>query len=320
MTDTTKHVLLGAGGAIADALARNLLAGRQSVRLVSRHGVIAEGAESVRADLLDAAGVREAVETGATVYLLAGLPYDTSVWREQWPRIMNNVIEACLQRGARLIFFDNVYMYGRVDGVMTEATPVNPASRKGEVRARIAASLLEATKNRGLTACIARAADFYGPGALNSVPHQLVFTPISRGKTAQWLANARVAHSFTYTPDCGRALPLLAAADDVWGEVWHLPSAAPPLTGTEFIDLAARAFGRQPRVRVLAPWMLRMAAPFNPTIRETVEMLYQYEIPYIFDSSKFERRFAFSPTPYARGIEETARVYRADSGGSRATS
>jgi len=95
----------------------------------------------------------------------------------------------------------------------------------------------------------------------------------------------------------------------VWGEVWHLPTATPPPTGAEFVDLAARLLGRQPRLKVLAPWMLRMAGLFNRTIRELVEMLYQYEIPYIFDSSKFERRFAFSPTPYTRGIEETARVY-----------
>lgn len=309
MLETTKHVVLGAGGSIANALTRELLKERQSVRLICRQGAIVEGAESVCADLLDAASVREAVETGSMVYLLAGLRYDTAVWRDEWPKIMNNVIQACLQRGARLIFFDNVYMYGRVDGVMTEATPVNPNSRKGEVRARIAANLLDAAKDRGLTACIARAADFYGPDASNSVPHQLVFTPLSQGKAGQWLVNANLPHSFTYTPDCGRALLLLASADDVWGEVWHLPTATPPPTGAEFVDLAARSLGRQPRLKVLTPWMLRMAGLFNRTIRELVEMLYQYEIPYIFDSSKFERRFAFSPTPYARGIEETARVY-----------
>jgi nucleoside-diphosphate-sugar epimerase len=317
MPEATKHVLLGAGGSIANALARHLLKEGQGVRLVSRRGTALEGAESLSADLLDEASVRKAVETGSVVYLLAGLPYDTAVWRDEWPRIMNNVIRACVQRGARLIFFDNVYMYGRVDGVMTEATAVNPISRKGEVRARIAADLLDAVKDRGLKACIARAADFYGPGALNGVPHQLVFTTLSQGKAAQWLVNANVPHSFTFTPDCGRALPLLASADDVWGEVWHLPTAAPPLTGAEFVDLAARAFGRQPRLNVLAPWKLRMAGLFNRTIREVVEMLYQYEIPYTFDSSKFERRFAFSPTPFAQGIEETARVYASDPGGTR---
>ncbi len=268
-----------------------------------------ENAESVRADLLDARGVWGAVDEGSTVYLLAGLPYDTRIWREQWPKIMSNVIEACAARNARLIFFDNVYMYGRVDGVMTEETPVKPNSRKGEVRARIAADLLAAANSGRLQACIARSADFYGPGAANSVPHQLVFTPMSKGKPAQWLVNPDVPHSFTFTPDCGRALHVLAAADDVWGRVWHLPTAAPPLTGTEFVRIAARALRVEPRVKILRPWMVRMAGLFNRTIAELGEMLYQYEVPYVFDSSKFERRFAFSPTAYTRGIEENAREY-----------
>ncbi len=85
--------------------------------------------------------VLRAVEEGSTVYLLAGLPYDRNVWREQWPPIMRNVVAACASKGARLVFFDNVYMYGKVEGPMTEATPVRPASAKGAVRAEIAGFL-----------------------------------------------------------------------------------------------------------------------------------------------------------------------------------
>jgi nucleoside-diphosphate-sugar epimerase len=295
----TTHILLGAGGAIADVLSRELLARQQTVKLVARRG-------PVRADLLDRESVQHVVEDGSTVHLLAGLPYDLRVWREQWPRIMHNVLEACAAHGARLIFFDNVYMYGRVQGPMTEETPVRPSSRKGEVRAAIAAELLEAAKRGRVRACIARAADFYGPGVANGIPNQLVFIPLSNGKTAQWLVNADVPHSFTYTPDCGRALPLLAAADDVWGEVWHMPTAPSPPTGRQFVELAASALGVPPHLRVLRPWMLRMAGVFNRTIGEIGEMLYQYEAPYLFDSSKFERRFEFTPAPYAEGIAATA--------------
>ena len=295
----TTHILLGAGGAIADVLSRELLARQQTVKLVARRG-------PVRADLLDRESVQHVVEDGSTVHLLAGLPYDLRVWREQWPRIMHNVLEACAAHGARLIFFDNVYMYGRVQGPMTEETPVRPSSRKGEVRAAIAAELLEAAKRGRVRACIARAADFYGPGVANGIPNQLVFIPLSNGKTAQWLVNADVPHSFTYTPDCGRALPFLAAADDVWGEVWHMPTAPSPPTGRQFVELAASALGVPPHLRVLRPWMLRMAGVFNRTIGEIGEMLYQYEAPYLFDSSKFERRFEFTPAPYAEGIAATA--------------
>ena len=305
-----KHIILGAGGAIANVLCRELLASGASVRLVSRSGREVAGAESVRADLLDPVSVQHAVDEGSTVYLLAGLAYRTAIWQAQWPRIMRNTIDAVASRGARLIFFDNVYMYGPVDGVMTEETPIQPASRKGEVRARIASDLLDAARSGRIKASIARSADFYGSDAKTSVPNLLVFQPLSQGKKAQWLVNADVPHSFTYIPDAARALPLMAAADDSWGQVWHLPTAAPPWTGREFVAAAARALNVEQRMMVLRPWMLRLTGIFNSDIRESVEMLYQSALPYRFDSSKFERRFGVQPTPYAMGIAETAQLYK----------
>jgi len=305
-----KHIILGAGGAVANVLCRELTAAGASVRLVSRSEREVAGAESVAADLLDPASVHNAIDEGSTVYLLAGLPYRAAIWREQWPRIMRNTIDAVASRGARLIFFDNVYMYGRVDGVMTEETPIQPASRKGEVRARIASDLLDAARSGRIKASIARSADFYGTDAKTSVPNLLVFQPLAQGKKAQWLANADVPHSFTYIPDAARALPLMAGAEDSWGEVWHLPTAAPPWSGRELVAAAARALNVEPRLMVLRPWMLRLAGIFNGDIRESVEMLYQSALPYQFDSSKFERRFGVQPTPYATGIVETAQFYK----------
>jgi nucleoside-diphosphate-sugar epimerase len=304
------HIILGAGGAIANVLSRELIARGESVRLVSRSGPGVAGAESVRVDLLDPVSVQQVVDEGSIVYLLAGLPYRTAVWQAQWPQIMRNTIDAVASRGARLIFFDNVYMYGRVGEVMTEETPMHPTSRKGEVRARIASDLLDAARKGRIKASIARSADFYGTDAKTSVLNLLVFQPLAQGKKAQWLVNADVPHSFTYIPDAARALPLLAGADDSWGQVWHLPTAAPPLTGRELVAAAARELDVAPRLRVLAPWMLRLAGIFNGDIRESVEMLYQSALPYRFDSSKFERRFGVQPTPYARGIAETAQIYR----------
>lgn len=310
MSEPTTHVLLGAGGAISSSLSRCLLEQQQPVRLVSRSGHALPGAETVRADLLDAASVREAIPQGATVYLLAGLPYRIGVWAEQWPRIMSNVLEACAARQARLIFFDNVYMYGRVTGPMTEDTPINPTSRKGEVRARIAGALVDAAQAGRVQACIARSADFYGPGAeRTSAPGLLVFAALAAGKRPQWLIDPDVPHSLTFTSDCGPALAALAGSDDAWGQVWHVPTAAPALTGREFVRLAAQALGGSPRVRVLRPWMLRLAGLMDPTIRELHEMQYQNAEPYQFDSSKIEQRFGLRPTGYAEGIAETAQRY-----------
>ena len=300
------QVILGAGGAIGTPLATGLLANGSRLRTVSRSGAGPDGAETMRADLADADSVQRAVEEGSTVYLLAGLPYDRNVWREQWPPIMRNVVAACASKGARLVFFDNVYMYGKVEGPMTEATPVRPASAKGAVRAEIAGFLQGEMAAGRVTAMIARAADFYGPYAERSgMPSILVLQRLAAGKAAQVLVRADAKHSYTYTLDCARALPLLAAADDAYGQVWHLPTARPPLTGREFVDLAARELGVPARLTVTPGWMVRAAGVFNTLLREVGEMLYQNDREYEFLSAKFENRFAFAPTPYETGIRET---------------
>ena len=306
------QVILGAGGAIGTPLAAELLDSGARLRTVSRTGRGPEGAEKASADLTDAGEVARVLEEGSTVYLLVGLAYDRRVWREQWPRIMRNVVSACESKAARLIFLDNVYLYGKVEGPMTEATPVGPSSAKGEIRAEIAGFLQKEIAAGRITAMIARAADFYGPYSEHTgVPSILVFRRLGAGKAAQVLVRADAKHSYTYTLDCARALRRLAGADDVWGQVWHLPTAHPPLTGREFVDLAARALGVPSRITVTPRWTVRMAGVFSTLLREVGEMLYQNEDDYVFDSSKFERRFAFTPTPYEEGIHEMARRMRA---------
>src|SRR5436305_13979072 len=152
------HTIFGAGGAVADQLLPILLKNNEKVRLVSRHAKPVEGVETVSADATNYQQTLEAVKGSSVVYLLIGLPYDLRIWSAQWPVIMTNMINACKETGAKLIFFDNVYMYGKVNGLMTEETPYNPCSKKGKVRAAIATQLLKEAKTGGLKALIARAA------------------------------------------------------------------------------------------------------------------------------------------------------------------
>jgi nucleoside-diphosphate-sugar epimerase len=305
MTDTPLHTLLGAGGSVGTALAKELVSRGTRVRLVSRRGVQEPGTESRRADLTRQEETIEAVRGSSVVYQVAGLPYRASTWTEQWPVVMSNTIEACKRSGAALVFLDNVYMYGRVDRPMTEETPYTPCSRKGEVRARIARQLQDDMKSGAVRACIARAADFYGPYADRSaVPHVLVLDRLIAGKGARWLVDASLPHSLGFTLDSARGMALLGGRPEALGQVWHLPAFDPPIDGKTFVDLAAKEIGVPPRLSVLKPWMVRLGGFFNADTSETAEMLYQFEREYRFDSTKITRAFGITPTPYPEGIRE----------------
>jgi nucleoside-diphosphate-sugar epimerase len=303
--------ILGAGGVIANEVVKLLSARRKPFRLVARNVRPPPGAtEMIAADLSDKDQTIRAVAGSSIVYLLVGLKYDHKLWAEMWPRITANTVEACKRSSAKLIFFDNVYMYGKVSGTMTEATPFNPCSRKGEVRAKIATSLINEWKSGALTATIARAADFYGPETPNGLPNVLVFEPFAKNQKASWLANDSVPHSYTYTPDAARSLVTIAESESAWNQTWHVATTSNPPTGKEFIGLAAKEFGVAPRYRILHRPMVRLIGWFNPLVGEVYEMLYQNDSPYLFDSSKFERAFRFSGTPYAEGICATAASFQ----------
>lgn len=307
--------ILGAGGGIGSELAKVLIDRKQPFRLVGRSPSTLPGAaETVSADITDQGQTIRAVAGSRIVHLLVGLKYDHNVWAEMWPRVMANAIEACKRSEAKLVFFDNVYMYGRVDGPMVEQTPFNPCSKKGEIRARIANSLIQEWKSGALTALIARSADFYGPLTRNSVPNTLVMEPLLKGQKASWLVNDSAPHSFTYTPDAARSLVMLAETETAWNQTWHLATAPNPPTGREFINMTAREFGVSPRHRVLTRPMIRIAGLFDSNIRESYEMLYQSDSAYLFDSSKFAKAYGFSGTPYQDGITATATSFKKRAG------
>lgn len=300
------HTILGANGVIGRELSRALTAGGVPLRQVGRHPQrVGAGDQTAVADLLDAAATARAVAGSAVAYLVAGLKYDAAVWAREWPQVMRNAIDACRRAGCRLVFFDNVYAYGRVDGPMTEATPFNPCSRKGEERAQVATLLLDAMRRGELEAMIVRAADFYGPGATNSFPHATVFARLAAGKAPQWMGDARALHSFTYTPDAGRALAALGQSTAAYGQTWHLPTVREPIAGEAFVRLACELAGRPYALQVAPRWLLRLMGVFVPVLRENDEMMYQFEHDYRFDSGKIEAAFGLAATGYREGIAAT---------------
>lgn len=302
------QTILGSSGVIGTELAKALTKYTDKIRLVSRNPKRVNSSDQlVVADLTNAQQVLSAVEGSDVVYLTAGIQYKISVWQTQWPIIMKNVIDACKTYKAKLVFFDNVYAYGLVKGWMKEDTLVNPSSKKGEVRAQIAQMIMSEVEHGHLDAIIARAADFYGPNTPLSFATVTVFNNLKKGKKAQWFLDADKKHSMTYTPDAGKATALLGNTTSAYNQIWHLPTDNNALTGKEFIEIAAKEFGVKPDYMVLKKWMIQMAGIFVPVVKESIEMLYQNEHDYLFDSTKFAKAFNFTPTSYKEGIAETVR-------------
>lgn len=299
------QVILGSGGAIGNDLAKELTNYTDEIRLASRNPKkINEKDELVKCDLTKADDVDNAVKGCRVAYLTVGLPYQLKIWQEHWPVVMKNTIAACKKHKTKLVFFDNIYMYNPAKlNPMTEETQVLPVSKKGKVRAQIAQMVLDEIQTGTLEALIARAADFYGPAISNSILNEVVFKNLKVGKKANWFCSVNYLHNFTFTPDAAKATALLGNTDSAYGQVWHLPTAA-PITGQQWIEKIAQGLETKPKSQVAPAFLVRILGLFNPIMKEFVEMLYQYDRDYNFDSSKFENTFKMKPTSIDEGIKQ----------------
>jgi len=301
------QTILGSGGIIATELAKSLLDYTSDIRLVSRNPKKVNPSDHLMAlDLTEQQAIHQAVEGSSIVYVTIGFPYSSKVWSDTWPKFMKNVISACKKHKAKMVFFDNIYMYDRnhLNG-MSEETPMNPSSKKGKIRMEVFQMIDSEIKSGNLDALVARCADYYGPGiARNGMLRELVFDNLAQKKKANWLGSANYKHSFTYTKDAAKATAILGNTEEAYGQVWHLPTAKDPYTGKEWIEKIAKAMDKRPRYRVLPKFMARILGWFVPIMGEVVEMMYQYDRDYVFNSDKFEKRFNFVPTTYEKGIQQ----------------
>lgn len=304
------HVVFGAGGGAGNALVRALVAREERVRAVTRSGRadVPPGVENMRADAADPASALRASEGAQVIYHCVNVPY--AEWEETLPAVLESLIQAAGSEGATLVYCDNLYMYGRVQRPMTEVTAEAATSGKGRLRGRLAAQVVEAHVDGRVRATIGRASDFFGPGATNTIAGQLVFPAIVAGKRAHWIGSLDAPHSLNYIEDVARALVLLGEDPRALGEIWHIP-AEPPVTGREFIEIAFEVAGRRPKIGVYPRWMMWFAGFFDRQKREILEVLHQFEEPFILDAQKFARTFDFKATPLREAIAATLAWERA---------
>lgn len=300
------QTIIGSGGAIGVPLAKELTSYTDSIRLVSRNPVkVNEHDELFPLDVTDFNMLDEAVSGSEIAYVTIGFEYNSRVWEKVWPSFIGAVIDSCIKHNSKLVFFDNVYMYDRSEiPHMTEMSSVNPPSRKGRVRKTVQDMIIDAIGSGRLKAMITRSADFYGPFLRGSMIGQMVISNLLKNKDPMTFGDPDRIHTFTYTPDAGRAMALLGNTPDAYGQVWHLPTTKEKLTYNQWIDLIAGEMKKKARVRVIPVWVVKLMGIFSPVMREFPEMMYQYETDYIFDSSKFEKRFNTLATPPEKGVRD----------------
>ncbi|MEK6244864.1 MAG: NAD-dependent epimerase/dehydratase family protein [Pseudomonadota bacterium] len=212
------------------------------------------------------------------------------------------------RRAPEYVSIENLYMYDS-SKPMTENSPIGPASKKGELRQKMAAEVLAAHERGDVRATVLRSSDYYGPGVLGSALGEMVFGNLVAGKKAQIGGSTKMPHSFAYIEDVGRAAAALGTHDKALGQVWIAPHA-PARTPGEMVEEACRVLGTEPRISAISPLMMRLAGLFIPAARASVEMMYQFTAPFVVDSSRIERELKLSATPIRAAIERTLAWYR----------
>ena len=303
------HAVFGTG-AVGMAVMEALVRRGYRVRMVNRsgHASVPPEVEVVGGDASDPGFSRRAATDADVLYQCLNPPYHR--WVELFPALQAGVLAAAEATGAKLVVMENVYMYGRPHGrPLTEDHPYNADTKKGRLRARMANELLDAHR-RGVRVTIGRASDYFGPrGGAQSMLGDRVIPPALAGKPAQLLGNPDLPHTYTYIPDIGEALVLLGERDEALGQPWHLPNPE-TLTTRQLVDLIYQQTGYPLKLRVAPKLLLRLMGLVDPTVRELVEMAYEFEEPFIVDSTKFQTKLGMTATPIQHAIAQTVEWYQ----------
>ena len=310
MSDTERvHVVVGASGGTGSALVRELLRRGRTVRAVQR-GSWAEappGVEVAAADASDPDAMREVCRGAGVVYNAVNPPF--ARWRETFPAVVDGTLAGARSAGARLVFVDDRWMYGRVTAPMTEDLPYRPASDKGVLRAWLAERVLAAHSRGEVPTVIGRAPELYGP-VVESVLGRNLFGQALAGRRAFWVGALDEPLAPLFIDDFAHGLAELGEHEQALGQVWHLPSPA-PLTARRFVELIAAEVGRPVAVTPLDERVVRTLGLVWPVAREGAEMLYQFRQPHSVDASRYVSTFGPGQvTPYELGIARTVDWYR----------
>jgi nucleoside-diphosphate-sugar epimerase len=304
------HVIFGTGP-LGQSVMRALLERGKSVRMINRSGkrpVDAPAQVEIRAgDAFDENFTRSAAQGAAVVYQCAQPPYWE--WLTKFIPLQTAILEGAANAGAKLVVGDNLYMYGEVNGPIHEKLPYAAATRKGKLRAEAARQLQAAHQSGKARVAVGRGSDFFGPGVRESSAGERMFLPAVQGKAAEGLGNIDLPHTYTYISDFGKALAVLGESEAAFGQTWHVPNPATVST-RQFMQILFEELGQPAKVTSMGRLMLSIGGIFIPGARETVEMMYEFERPFVVQSDKFTRTFGMEATPLRDAIRATIAWYK----------
>lgn len=297
-------------GPLGLAVMRELRIRGKHVRMINRSSRVRFGkdlqTEVGGIDAADASRTREVCEGAAVVYHCVGLPYPR--WPE-FPAIAAGIVEGATAAGAKLVYGDNLYMYGAVEGAMTEERPYAATTKKGRIRAAVARALLDAHQAGKLRVAIGRGSDFFGPFATEAaMMGSRVFKRALAGKSAQVVGDPDRLHTFTFIDNFGKALVTLGEREEALGRAWHVPSLT--MTTRQFVEAVYRTLGKPVKMSRAPRLAIALAGLFDANAKELKEMLYQFEKDLVMDSSRFEKVFGVRATPLDEAIRATLDWYR----------
>jgi nucleoside-diphosphate-sugar epimerase len=309
MGEDRLHVVFGTGQ-VGSTLAAHLAGLGLAVRTVSRHRPATRpGIDWRAADVTDPEAAADAAKGASVVYQCVNAPY--TQWPELFPPLQRGVLTAAERTGALLVVLENLYGYGPAGGKpMTEDLPLAATTVKGRTRAAMTAELLAAAEARRVRIAIGRASDFFGPGVTQgSTLGERVFGNALAGRRADFIGNPDLPHTYSYVPDIAAGLATLGTDARAAGQVWHLPGP-PTVTTRALLDLVARETGHPVGVRSVPKLAVRALGLASPMMRELAEMAYEFDQPFILDTSKYESAFGAAGTPLADAIAATLAWYR----------
>ncbi len=296
------HAVLGADGAI----------GRATLAAIREKGLDGKPLTRAAANAMDPDAFVKVLDDVDVVYNCIGLPYVTEIWTTGFPAIANALVTACEKAGARIVYLDNVYLYGPapLPTPFDETNSRTPPSRKGNARKAAVETVMTAHHAGRIQATVGRAADFYGPGAINSPFYISFLDNMLKGRSPQVAMPEGPLHTYAYTRDIGRGLVELAIDDAAYGQEFHLP-VGPAVKVSDMAALFNKELGTSFRVTHIPDIILRGLSLFKPLIREVHEMSYQFRTDYVMSDRKFRQRFPdFRSTPYEEGIAAMVQHFR----------